>query len=350
MGRRYLIVGRKSNRFEFTIDTRQTNTGLSGTSDTFSIPTSKANVNYDWAIDWGDGTKERATGTGANASDGIPHVYATPGRYDIRIEPIGSQTAWLHAFGFWNNTSGANATSNKQKVVMPSSPLTPAMFATNDIASYMFCGCNGVGFTMGDKFGFSKDWDDVTSVGGNFCTRMFDSCSGAAFTMSETFNIPQNIKTSGTNFLSNMFTSCSGAAFTMNSVFNLPTALSTIGTNMLFYAFSGCIGNSFTMNDVFCIPETLQLPTNMSGFLANTFYGCKGSAFQVNDIFKFPVMTPTQLAVATAVKNTFYGVTNPQTKTTAMNIINGNPEPTAAKTAFGSGFPDWNTIPANWRQ
>lgn len=52
--------------FTFTIDTRQTQTNLSGTDTTFSIPTSNVYA-YNWEIDWGEGdSTQTVTGIGAN--------------------------------------------------------------------------------------------------------------------------------------------------------------------------------------------------------------------------------------------------------------------------------------------
>jgi len=155
--------------FKLTIDTRQTDTGFAGTTKTFSIPTSLVYA-YDWNIDWGDGTAvQHATGTGANTSAGITHTYATVGQYQIKIIPAGSTTGWLRAFGFYNNTSGANVQTNKNKVVSPDTPLTVAMYAApgatsvaNDVCRYMFYNCQGYNFMLGSNFGFHPEWNNVS--------------------------------------------------------------------------------------------------------------------------------------------------------------------------------------------
>ena len=143
-----------SEYFKFTIDTRQTNTGTSGTDKTFSIPTSNA-FSYNWEIDWGDGSTNTVTGTGATSSAGITKTYAVADQYQITIRPAGSLNSWFRAFGFWNNTNGANAQTNKNKVFSLSKPLTVAMFANvgatvvgGGVCSYMFYGCKGNNFTF----------------------------------------------------------------------------------------------------------------------------------------------------------------------------------------------------------
>jgi hypothetical protein len=103
--------------FKFTIDTRQTDTGLNGTDKTFIIPTGKSGT-YNWWIDWGDGSTQTITGSGATNSAGISKSYTTAGQYQITIRPAGSLPYWFRAFGFSpvSSTSAAHVAVNKNKV------------------------------------------------------------------------------------------------------------------------------------------------------------------------------------------------------------------------------------------
>ena len=222
---------------------------------TFAIPLS-GNLNgnytkaYNWTIDWGDDRKETSNNLqGGNAnSPGIYHIYANAGTYTITIKPAGSTSAWLGAFGFANNTNGANAQANKNMVGAIISPLTPLMTRTqtqldNGTApsnewAYTFIGCQNL--TMGEGFTFSESWNSITTVGNSFANDMFSGVSGSSFTM--------------------------------NSVFNLPQEITSVGVNFAGYMFSYVIGNSFKVNDVFKFPALSQAELNKIGVFYQTFY------------------------------------------------------------------------------
>ena len=173
---------------------------------TFAIPLSgyiggnATSKTYNWNINWGDDSAiENATGmqTGTGTT-GIPHTYTAAGTYTITITPAGSKDAWLAAFGFYNNTTGANANANKNLVTKIISPLTPLMTRTqaqltaetapNNEWAYTFYNCTNL--TMGDAFNFSEDWDDITRVGASFASNMFSNCSGANFMVNDLFKFP----------------------------------------------------------------------------------------------------------------------------------------------------------------
>ena len=317
--------------FQFSIDTRQTNTGLnSPVPNTFSIPTSGNGGNtateYNWFIDWGDGLMEYKSGTsGTTAGDGgvgILHTYATPGEYLITIKPADDRDAWFRAFGFWTtNTAGtANTTANRQKVVSPLTPLTVKMFASdgstdlslvNDVCRIMFYGCNGVGFTLGDNFGFDDGWDSVVSVGNSFCYNMFNSCSSLT-SLPSSFNLPVGITTVGANFCSNMFASCHSLT-ALPSLFNPPTKIATAGAFFCYRMFFDC------------------------------------GSLVVNADFRFPLLPQLVTGPTVAFSQTFCNCTKAQT-VNALTIINGNPAPSSARQTFSRNFPDYASLPANWKQ
>ena len=323
---------RVSEEFKLTIDTRQTDAGLIGSTTTFSIPTSGVYA-YDWNIDWGDGTVQRAIGTGSNTSAGITHTYATGGQYQITIKPAGVASSWFRAFGFWSNTNGANVQTNKNKVVSLDTPLTVSMFATpgativaNDVCRNMFYSCRGVNFAPGTGFGFDASWNNVTTVGNLFCSGMFQSCNGIAFTMNSVFNLPQSITTVGTNFCQQMFQSCNGSVFTMNSVFNLPQSITTFNECFCYQMFSYCVHDNF----------------------------------QVNSVFRFPCLSPQNLSVPDMFYQTFYcdiSKAYSRQNVSITQILNGNSTPTDARQTFttynatqgANRWSDWSSVAANWK-
>jgi len=100
---------------------------------TFYIPVSGGNGGkaYNWNINWGDGSQnETVSGIGSLEHEGIPHIYANAGTYEITITPAESNDAWLAAFGFSLGYVGANAQSNKWLVTKVISAITPLMTRT----------------------------------------------------------------------------------------------------------------------------------------------------------------------------------------------------------------------------
>jgi len=308
----------------------------------FAIPVSggsdgSGGKNYNWNINWGDGsTSTNISGTGSIASAGIKHTYTTAKTYQITITPAGSNDRWLAAFGFRNNTNGANVQTNKDLVTKVISPITPLMtrtqkeIDTNTISPpnsewhCTFYSCTNL--TMDTAFTFSNAWDSITTVGNAFAGTMFSGCSGAAFTMNDVFNLPQNITTVGNDFAVSMFTDCSGSAFKMNDVFNLPQNITTVGSYFAVYMFIDCYGDEFKMNDVFNLPQNIT--TVGSSFAYGMFYNCNGAAFKVNNVFKFPRLTQIEIDKSDVFFRTFYNLGTVSTHNrTAASILNGNPIP-----------------------
>jgi len=276
--------------FKFEVTTTAAN-------QSFAIPLSGGNggKTYYWNISWGDGNKSlNVTGTGSITSAGIAHTYTGAGTYQITITPAGSNDRWLAAFGFYNNSSGANVQTNKNLVTKVISPITPLMTRTqaeinagtapDDEWVATFCLCTNL--SMGPAFAFSPAWNSITRVGNNFASYMFYYCSGAAFTMNTIFNLPQNITTVGDGFAYNMFSYCKGAAFTMNTIFNLPQNITTVGNYFAQNMFSDCSGSAFSMNTVFNLPQNGT--TVGDDFARSMFYDCYGDAFNMNTVFNLP--------------------------------------------------------------
>ena len=124
--------------FKFTIDTRQTNTGLNGTDKKFAIPAYNPS-SYDWWIDWGDGNTQTATVTGQRNSSNavISKTYAVAGQYQITIRPAGSFNGWFGAFGAYGNVGLSDSTNNNKFVSLDKGTVSlvkgPKMFLPNPI-------------------------------------------------------------------------------------------------------------------------------------------------------------------------------------------------------------------------
>jgi uncharacterized repeat protein (TIGR02543 family) len=406
--------------FRFTVQTTAAN-------EQFCIPVSgylngdNTEKTYNWNIDWGDGAaREAASGGSAANSPGIGHAYAVAGTYQITITPAGPPDAWLGAFGFSYNDLGANSQANKNRLVSVDSPIHPLMTRTRAQISgntapdyewaYTFYQCQNPAFTMGPDFGFSPEWDGVTTAGDGFASAMFYRCSGNAFTMNSVFNLPQGVTTTGDGFAGDMFRWCYGAAFTMNSGFNLPQGITTTGDNFAWTMLYGCSGDAFTMNSVFNLPqgitaagdgfagamfrecsgnaftmnsvfnlppgittagddfasqmflncsdaftmnEVFNLPQGVitagSAFASQMFFGCSGAAFLVNEVFTFPASGSFG---SSAFERTFSlgNGARTQTRTTA-SIINNRAAPSGEMNTFGpaAAWSDYGTIAENWR-
>ena len=208
-----------SECFAFTIDTRLTSTGATtGTATTFAIPTSSYYVNgasaktYNWIINWGDNTGDQtASGSSSTSSAGISHTYTTARDYQITIRPaVSPATAgWMNAFGFYNDTSGANADVNKYMFYSIDTPLTNLMRtqgATSRFA-YMFYGArNAIGIPDNLFANISTTGD--TTFGGMF-SQTFANFAYNSTTATIPAGLFDSIKTDqGTDF-SGMF----GSAF-----------------------------------------------------------------------------------------------------------------------------------------
>ena len=268
---------RSPEYFKFTIDTRQTSSGLNGTDKTFTIPT-LANVPYNWRIKWGDGTTDTVSSTAPAA---ISHTYSTAGQYQIAIRPAGDLDQWFSAFSF-NNDS----TANRLKLQSLDSPLTVAMFAEvgatsipDEICLRMFYNCSNV--TLGSQFGFSQEWENITTVDRLFCAYMFYNCSNLT-ALPENFNLPQNITSVDYGFCGSMFQE-SGIT-TLPAAFTLPQNITTVGAYFCIQMFYGC-------SNLTVLPANFNLPQNItsagSGFCQSMFYGCS-SLTSLSPVFTLP--------------------------------------------------------------
>ena len=338
--------------FKFTIDTRQTAHGTNGTSTVFRLPFSGNSGNVNWLVDWGDGASDRVTYSPI-PSEGELHNYGSPGEYTITIKPINPYEAWLMRFGFGPSITGSENTDarsqeNRNKVVSLDSLLDPTMFLTdsqiddpstaNNVLSYVFRDCKGYGFRLGENFGFSPAWDNVQSIGTDFCQSMFQGCNGHSFTMNDIFTIPQGIVSTGAGFCQSMFQDCNGHSFTMNSCFNLPPHIQLINNAFCHSMFSGCNGESFTMNDIFTIPQGITSIGN--NFLQAMFLFCYGFNFRVGAEFKFPRLTTNTANYSfyrTLASLVATNINYPLQERTPTSIINGCVAPNGSRQTFSVG-------------
>ena len=222
--------------FSFTIDTRLTSTGaLTGTATTFSIPTSgyvggASNHPYSWLVDCGNGAgpqlRTGTSGTAAPNADGIPCTYSTPGEYQITIHSNGIATmGWMNAFGFYSNTAGANAATNKDMFKSIDSPFTNNMRtkgATHRFAEVFFDARNATAIPANLFSGVSIDGDtdlrDMFSSTFSFYAR---NSTSAPTIPSGLFSSIDTSGLSGPANLSNMFNNTFGLY--ANSSTTVPT-------------------------------------------------------------------------------------------------------------------------------
>ena len=75
------------------------------TNRTFKIPltgvkpssaTVSYSVAYNWVVDWGDGTIETKTGVSSSTAF-ISHIYASYGKYSVKITPVVNDYSWARA-------------------------------------------------------------------------------------------------------------------------------------------------------------------------------------------------------------------------------------------------------------
>jgi len=209
--------------FAFSVDTRLTETGdTTGTSTTFAVPVSgyvngAANHTYNWTVNWGDGTETTHSGTGSTTSAGISHTYPSAGQYQITIRPAtAAATGWFNAFGFYGNTSGANADANKYMFRSIDTPFTNLMRTQG--SSYRFANIFA-GADNGTEIP-SNLFANISTAGDTDFTSMFyDTFSGYAYN-STTATIPGELfdsldTSSGTDFegmFVGTFTGCASSS------------------------------------------------------------------------------------------------------------------------------------------
>ncbi|MDR1150115.1 MAG: leucine-rich repeat domain-containing protein, partial [Clostridiales bacterium] len=251
--------------FKFEIETTEDN-------EIYYVPT-QGQVggsfnNYNWDIDWGDGTDlEHCELKGERGDDnsGIGHNYTMHGSHTVTLTPYDSKkNGWLKAFGYCSefhstDISSPNSQNMRDKVKKVISKIYPQMTRNNledtpdNEWSYTFSYCTNI--TMGEDFTFDEDaWENVKSVGDNFASHMFFECHGTSFEMNDIFNLPQNLTSVGEFFACCMFYDCHGSNFTMNKVFNLPQNLTSVGSFFANNMFQNCYGSNFTINKVFNLP------------------------------------------------------------------------------------------------
>jgi hypothetical protein len=286
----------QSECFAFHIDTRLTSSGATtGAGTSFSIPISgrvgNTDNNYDWIIDWGDSSVAEivsgVSGITNTTSDGIIHDYAATngaGEYQITIRPNGTATTgWFNAFGFYNNTFGANIDTNKYIFRSIDTPLTDLMRTKGAIYRFVciFYGTrNGLGIPTGL-------FDNITTTGDINLSYMFYQTFYQYAYNSTTATIPaglfDSIDTSKATNLSDMFY----ATFSYYAFYNSTTATIPAGlfdsidtsnaTNLsyMFYATFNLYAYNSTIGSIpaglFDSIDTSNA-TNLSSMFYQTFY------------------------------------------------------------------------------
>jgi hypothetical protein len=95
---------------------------------------------YNWVIEWGDGSSETARGTGAE-NKLISHTY-TDGKGTHTIKIRGEGQGWFNAFGTGNGTATYGNSAKIKELLTPVSDVMRTM--ANYAFFYMFAYCTGI--------------------------------------------------------------------------------------------------------------------------------------------------------------------------------------------------------------
>ena len=247
---------------------------------------------YNWVIDWGDGTASQVkTGT-SSASGRISHSYNSAGTYTVAIKPNGTvSNGWFRAFGADKEYNKFNMITGFAGVL---DDLSMNLSSGDYCAAEMFHGCAELtaanirfqqnATTVGDYFAsdmffgctaltsLPADFNlpqNLETVGASFAYHMFDHCD-ALPSLPTDFNLPQNITTAKDFFASAMFNNC-GSLESLPTAFNLPQNLTTVGNNFANAMFAAC-------TSLKSLPTDFNLPQNLTtvgyGFAYGMFIGC----------------------------------------------------------------------------
>ena len=140
-----LQIGSPPKRFESTWDTTQ-----AGSSNNQVVLALVSDGDYDFRIDWGDGTSNRDSITAYNQAE-VTHTYDSTGVYEIRV--IGGITGWR-----FNNAGDDDKITEISK-------WGPLRFVSNDES--LFNGCSNLVSTATDSF----------TLGASNGSSMFKNCS-----------------------------------------------------------------------------------------------------------------------------------------------------------------------------
>jgi hypothetical protein len=341
-----------------------------GADTKFIIPTNNG-WEYDWYIDWGDGTPEvHKTGTGV-VGDGIEHTFSTAAEYDITIRAA-SDTGHA-AFGFSNSySSGPNIPANRQKVLKAlghikentsvaefpgawagcfhgctnlnevSATLLPEVpNGTSAIFYQMFYGCSSLAELPA---GFSLP-EVPNGTSGIFCA-MFGNCSNLV-ALPDGFTLPVVLKGTSSIF-GEMFVNCSSLA-ALPAGFSLPEVPN--GTSEIFRnMFSGC-------SSLETLPAGFTLPAVLNGtsYIFNGMFGfCSNLTADINDLIVVPIMTATQLNATNSfnMTGTFINCSSlTGSAQTAIDTGFGGATPDSDRNTFVgcTSLTDYGSIHANWK-
>jgi hypothetical protein len=318
---------------------------------TWRIPTVALSPNltntYDWDIDWGDGSTQRATGTSVyQSAAGVSHNYALPGEYTVTVRPHNpASTKWFAAYcptdvlDYYDDI-------RRWSVIAIDGNITwrATRSSLSDTPAYEF-GCWFYQFTRLASMGQFNLPQDLTTVGDYFCYFMFQQCNGSAFSMNSVFNLPQDITTVSHSFCYGMFQQCDGSAFSMNSIFQLPQGILTVELYFCAWMFYLCSGTAFNVNSVF---QLLQNVTSIGPtYHYRTFHRCSGLAGHIAQIFGDKVLPAAEVNKTNSFTLMFGSVTNlTDDISTIPQLVQVSPYP--AKNAFAGTNVVRGGISANW--
>lgn len=246
----------------------------SGDDGKFIIPFNQyRQVQYNWKIDWGDGTGWHQYNGIGRTNTGIEYSnYEANNNYTIRIKNNSSNTGWLLAFGFEPTVTQVDTSPsslyNKNKVLLVDGQLDINMFSVsnNNVAdytcAYMFQDCRNL--KIGDDFNLPQD---IITTNAYFCQFMFQNCS--SIDNLKNFNLPQSLTSCGINFCYGIFQKCTDLEDLSN--LTLPQNLINVGNYFCSNMFQNCISLSILRN--FNFPQNLRNVPKV-GFAYGMFQNC----------------------------------------------------------------------------
>ncbi|MDR2313443.1 MAG: leucine-rich repeat domain-containing protein [Spirochaetaceae bacterium] len=234
-----------------------------GADKSFTIPTNNA-WDYDWYIDWGDGTVEaRETGTGA-VNSGISHAFPGNTEYTISIRAQG--LTGHGAFGFSATTDGSNTPANKEKLLKALGHIKENTSAAALPSAWAFCfyGCSNLNEVSANLLpAVPKGTSDIFSG-------MFYNCISLA-SLPAGFRLPE-VPNGTSNIFAAMFYNCISLA-SLPAGFRLPAVPK--GTSDIFYGMFLDCSSLASLPAGFSLPA---VPNGTSGIFSSMFSGCSSLA------------------------------------------------------------------------
>ncbi len=230
-----------------------------------------SDLNYDFTVDWGDGTTEQIDNDVVAASTQLTHKYDTPGEYIVKIYGVfgGLLTGW------------EDDKAKYMEVTQWGDPVWESLY-------YTFSGCENLKITATDV----PNWQNVISAMGCFqdCTSLetipdglFDNCTEVT-NFKYCFDYCDSLETIPTGLFDNCtkVTNFYGCFYGCTSLTSLPTSLFDNCTEVTDFGwcFNGCTSltslptglfdnNTEVTNFGYCFINCTSLETLPTGLFDN---------------------------------------------------------------------------------